>query len=164
MSTRSDATDPDAVMGERRRLINVAYRMLGSLAEAEDVVQEAYARWYAQSAEQRQAIEVPGAWLTTVASRICLNLLGSARVRREGYIGEWVPGPAPDPQLRDGTFVGTATRTVGLSQPGSACATRSPRSQVSRGRSHAAFGAHANRTSARSGSWMRTILPSSSGR
>jgi RNA polymerase sigma-70 factor, ECF subfamily len=96
MGTRSDATDPDAVMGERRRLINVAYRLLGSLAEAEDVVQEAYARWYALSAEQRQAIEVPGAWLTTVASRICLNLLGSARARREHYVGEWIPEPVPD--------------------------------------------------------------------
>jgi RNA polymerase sigma-70 factor (ECF subfamily) len=64
-----------AVMAERRRLINLAYRMLGSLAEAEDAVQETYARWYAMSAAQQEAIESPGAWLTTVASRICLDLL-----------------------------------------------------------------------------------------
>ena len=83
-------------MSERRQLINVAYRMLGSLAEAEDVVQEAYARWYALSAGQQQAIEVPGARLTTVTSRICLNLLGSARARRERYVGEWIPEPVPD--------------------------------------------------------------------
>ena len=83
-------------MSERRQLINVAYRMLGSLAEAEDVVQEAYARWYALSAGQQQAIEVPAAWLTTVTSRICLNLLGSARARRERYVGEWIPEPVPD--------------------------------------------------------------------
>jgi len=70
-------------MGERRRLINLAYRLLGSLAEAEDAVQEAYARWYALSPPQQEAIDSPGAWLSTVASRICLDLLGSARARRE---------------------------------------------------------------------------------
>ena len=108
MTTRSgpDAADrrrgrPDpglgAVMGERRRLINLAYRLLGSLAEAEDAVQEAYARWYAMTAQQQEAIENPGAWLTTVASRICLDLLGSARARRERYVGEWIPEPLPEP-------------------------------------------------------------------
>ncbi len=99
MSTRFEAGDDpglDAVMSERRRLINLAYRMLGSLAEAEDVVQETYARWYAMSPAQQEAIETPGAWLTTVASRICLNLLGSARARREQYVGEWIPEPLPD--------------------------------------------------------------------
>ena len=85
-----------AVMAERRRLINLAYRMLGSLADAEDAVQETYARWYAMSAEQQDAIESPGAWLTTVASRICLDLLRSARARRERYVGEWIPEPLPD--------------------------------------------------------------------
>jgi RNA polymerase sigma-70 factor (ECF subfamily) len=83
-------------MSERRQLINVAYRLLGSLAEAEDAVQETYARWYAMSRPQQAAIESPGAWLTTVASRICLNLLGSARARRERYVGEWIPEPIPD--------------------------------------------------------------------
>ena len=83
-------------MSERRQLINLAYRLLGSLAEAEDVVQEAYARWYAMSGREREAIKSPGAWLTTVASRICLNLLGSARARRETYVGEWIPEPLPD--------------------------------------------------------------------
>jgi RNA polymerase sigma factor (sigma-70 family) len=86
----------DAIMSERRRLINLAYRMLGSLADAEDVVQETYARWYALPREQQDAIESPGAWLTTVASRICLDLLGSARARRERYVGEWIPEPVPD--------------------------------------------------------------------
>jgi RNA polymerase sigma factor (sigma-70 family) len=84
-------------MGERRQLINLTYRLLGSLAEAEDAVQETYARWYAMSAQQQDAIESPGAWLTTVASRICLNLLGSARARRETYVGEWIPEPLPEP-------------------------------------------------------------------
>src|SRR5215468_421386 len=84
------------IMGERRQLINVAYRLLGSFAEAEDVVQETYARWYAMSRPQREAVESPGAWLTTVASRICLDLLGSARARRERYVGEWIPEPLPE--------------------------------------------------------------------
>ena len=91
----STASDLDAVMSERRQLINVTYRLLGSLAEAEDAVQETYARWYAMPAPQRDAIESPGAWLTTVASRICLTLLGSARARRETYVGEWIPEPLP---------------------------------------------------------------------
>ncbi|MEU7824203.1 RNA polymerase sigma factor SigJ [Catellatospora sp. NPDC049133] len=85
----------DAVMAERRQLINLAYRLLGSLAEAEDAVQETYARWYALSDEQRQAVESPGAWLTKVAGRICLDVLGSARARRERYVGEWIPEPLP---------------------------------------------------------------------
>jgi RNA polymerase sigma factor (sigma-70 family) len=83
-------------MSERRQLINLAYRLLGSLAEAEDVVQETYARWYAMSQPEQAAIDSPAAWLTTVASRICLNLLGSARARRERYVGEWIPEPLPD--------------------------------------------------------------------
>jgi len=86
-----------AVVSERRQLINLAYRLLGSLAEAEDAVQETYARWYAMSRQQQQAIESPGAWLTKVASRICLDLLGSARARRERYVGDWLPEPLPGP-------------------------------------------------------------------
>ncbi|MCE7010272.1 RNA polymerase sigma factor SigJ [Kibdelosporangium philippinense] len=90
-----------AIMNERRQLINLAYRMLGSLADAEDVVQETYARWYAMTREQQEAIETPAAWLTKVASRICLDLLGSARARRERYVGEWVPEPLPEASAAD---------------------------------------------------------------
>jgi len=79
----------DAIMSERRQLVNLAYRLLGSLAEAEDAVQETHARWYAMSAQRREAIANPCAWLTKVASRICLDLLGSAHARREQYVGEW---------------------------------------------------------------------------
>ncbi|MFI0486193.1 RNA polymerase sigma factor SigJ [Actinomadura sp. 9N215] len=107
-----DRPDPglDAIMSERRQLLNVAYRLLGSLADAEDTVQETYARWYAMSQEQRDAIESPGAWLTTVAGRICLNLLGSARARRETYVGEWIPEPLPErTEWIDGRPGGAAT-------------------------------------------------------
>jgi RNA polymerase sigma factor (sigma-70 family) len=93
----SISSEPDAVMAERRQLINLAYRLLGSLAEAEDAVQEAYARWYALAGRDQDAIASPGAWLSTVVSRICLNLLGSARVRRETYVGDWIPEPLPEP-------------------------------------------------------------------
>jgi RNA polymerase sigma-70 factor, ECF subfamily len=99
-STGPDDRPPDpslnAIMSERSRLINLAYRMLGSLADAEDVVQETYARWYAMSPQEQAAIETPVAWLTKVASRICLDQLRSARVRRESYVGEWIPEPLPD--------------------------------------------------------------------
>jgi RNA polymerase sigma factor (sigma-70 family) len=103
MSTHSgpgdDRHDPvlGAIVSERRQLINLTYRLLGSLADAEDVVQETYARWYAMTRQQQQAIESPGGWLMTVASRICLDLLGSARARRERYVGQWVPEPVPAP-------------------------------------------------------------------
>ncbi|SCF02788.1 RNA polymerase sigma-70 factor, ECF subfamily [Micromonospora viridifaciens] len=86
-----------AIMNERRQLINLAYRLLGSLADAEDVVQETYARWYALPRQQQDDIASPGAWLTKVASRLCLNVLSSARVRRETYVGEWIPEPLPEP-------------------------------------------------------------------
>jgi RNA polymerase sigma-70 factor (ECF subfamily) len=87
-----------AIMSERRQLINLAYRLLGSLADAEDVIQETYARWYALTPRQQDEIASPGAWLTKVASRICLDQLRSARARRERYVGEWIPEPLPDRQ------------------------------------------------------------------
>ncbi|WP_018531736.1 RNA polymerase sigma factor SigJ [Streptomyces sp. HmicA12] len=83
------------MMSERRRLTGLAYRLLGSLADAEDVVQETYSRWYAMPRERQDTIESPGAWLMKVAGRICLDQLRSARVRRESYVGEWIPEPVP---------------------------------------------------------------------
>ncbi|WP_030227931.1 RNA polymerase sigma factor SigJ [Streptomyces sp. NRRL WC-3626] len=85
----------DSVMAERHRLLSLAFRMMGTLADAEDVVQETYVRWYRLEPEKRDAIAAPAAWLTRVASRISLDLLGSARARRETYVGQWLPEPVP---------------------------------------------------------------------
>ncbi|MFE6916837.1 RNA polymerase sigma factor SigJ [Streptomyces rubiginosohelvolus] len=96
MSWGAAGTSADGIAGERRQLINVAYRLLGSVAESEDAVQEAYTRWYALPRGRRDEIISPGAWLTTVTGRICLDVLGSARARRERYVGAWLPDPLPD--------------------------------------------------------------------
>jgi RNA polymerase sigma-70 factor (ECF subfamily) len=77
-------------------LLSVCYRLVGTISEAEDAVQEAYARWYALPDEGRYEIGSPTAWLVTTASRICLDILGSARVARAAYVGEWLPEPVSD--------------------------------------------------------------------
>jgi RNA polymerase sigma-70 factor (ECF subfamily) len=84
----SDTAEP--AEGERRRLFGVAYRLLGTVADAEDAVQETFLRW--EQADQA-AIERPRGWLTTVLTRHCLDLLRSARARREEYVGTWLPEP-----------------------------------------------------------------------
>ncbi|MGW2683322.1 RNA polymerase sigma-70 factor [Streptomyces sp. NPDC001414] len=83
----------------RSRLFGIAYRVLGSAAEAEDVVQETWLRW--QNTDRSKVIE-PAAFLTTTATRLAINVAQSARVRRESYIGPWLPEPVDtrnDPQL-----------------------------------------------------------------
>ena len=77
----------------RRHLLGLAYRMLGSLAEAEDAVQDAYLRWHAVD---RDHVTDPRAFLTTATTRICLDALRSARARREEYVGPWLPEPVVD--------------------------------------------------------------------
>ena len=89
---------------ERPRLERVAYGVLGSLAEAEDVVQDAWLR-LRRTRESGTTIEDPAAWLTTVVSRLALDTLRSARVRRETYVGPWLPEPivrepGPTPEER----------------------------------------------------------------
>lgn len=74
----------------RPKLVRVAYRMLGSMADAEDVVQEAWLRWQATDREQ---VHVPEAFLRRVVARLCLDVLKSARARREDYVGTWLPDP-----------------------------------------------------------------------
>ncbi len=92
----------------RSHLFGVAYRMLGSRAEAEDAVQEAWLRY----SSARPEVDDLRAWLTTVVGRICLDVLRSARVRREAYVGSWLPEPIvsrlPDPAPEPGEHVARA--------------------------------------------------------
>lgn len=83
---------PDDFEAERPRLIRLAYRMLGSWAEAEDTVQDAWLRWSGAGGR----IDAPAAWLTRTVTRLCLDTLKSARARRETYIGPWLPEPFVD--------------------------------------------------------------------
>lgn len=94
---RGEALDLESVISERRLLISLGYRLLGSSADAEDAVQEAYLRWYRLTEQQQREISSPTGWLIKVVSRICLDMLGSARSRRERYIGQWLPEPIPNP-------------------------------------------------------------------
>lgn len=84
----SAETDPIAT--HRPRLFGLAYRMLGSVSLAEDMVQEAYVRWYSQP---RDEVASEGAFLTTIVTNLCLDHLKSARNQREIYPGEWLPEP-----------------------------------------------------------------------
>jgi RNA polymerase sigma-70 factor (ECF subfamily) len=104
---------------ERPRLVGLAYRMLGSLTEAEDVVQDAWLRW------QRAApgsVERPAAWLTTVTSRLAIDRLRAQRRRREEYVGPWLPEPvvvaaAPgdgDPSTPEGAAVRAESLQLGF--------------------------------------------------
>ncbi len=77
----------------RRRLLGLAYRMLGSMADAEDAVQETYLRWHAAD---RDRVSDPRAFLMTTTTRICLDMLTSARARHEEYVGPWLPEPVVD--------------------------------------------------------------------
>jgi RNA polymerase sigma-70 factor (ECF subfamily) len=84
---------------QRRRLFGIAYRMLGTVADAEDVVQETWIRW--QNTDHGQ-IREPAAFLATITTRISINVLQSAHSRRETYIGPWLPEPVntdDDPAL-----------------------------------------------------------------
>ena len=80
----------------RRRLTGLAYRMLGSLAEAEDIVQDAYLRWHKAD---RNTVADARAYLSSTVARLCLDHLKSARVRREQYVGPWLPEPIVDPSI-----------------------------------------------------------------
>lgn len=83
-------------LADRDRLFGIAYRMLGSVADAEDVVQDAWVRWRGVDVG---TIDRPAAFLTTIVTRLCLDRLDAARARRESYVGPWLPEPlvtAPD--------------------------------------------------------------------
>ncbi|HEY3026704.1 MAG TPA: RNA polymerase sigma factor SigJ [Pyrinomonadaceae bacterium] len=88
MSNPSESFEP-----YRQRLLGLAYRMLGSMADAEDAVQETYVRWHGAN---RTNVSDPRAFLMTTTTRICLDVLRSARARREEYVGPWLPEPIFD--------------------------------------------------------------------
>lgn len=91
----SSGPDPEQLFdAERPRLVGLAYRLLGSIADAEDVVQEAWIRW---ARADHDAIERPAAWLTTVVSRIGIDRLRVARRERVDYVGPWLPEPIVEP-------------------------------------------------------------------
>lgn len=92
-----DTSDIDSAAfftARRPRLQRIAYRMLGSLAEAEDVVQDAWLRWHGAD---RDAVLNPEAFLVRTVTRLCLDVLKSSRIKREEYIGPWLPEPFIDP-------------------------------------------------------------------
>ncbi|CAN5429249.1 RNA polymerase sigma-70 factor [soil metagenome] len=92
-SSRGPTARPEHIaefQAERARLMGLAYRMLGSVSDAEDVVQEAWIRW---ESVDRASIDRPAAWLTTVTSRIAIDRLHAQRRRREEYVGPWLPDP-----------------------------------------------------------------------
>lgn len=88
--SRQDSLDFERYRG---RLEAIAYRLLGSASDAEDMVQETYIRW---EAADYAAVRVPEAWLTKVLTNLCLTELSTARARRERYVGVWLPEPLPD--------------------------------------------------------------------
>jgi RNA polymerase sigma-70 factor (ECF subfamily) len=85
----------DLYLQLRPLLFSIAYRMLGSVADAEDVVQESFLRYHAHAADAD--VESPKAYLSAVATRLCIDQLRSARVRRESYVGTWLPEPLVGP-------------------------------------------------------------------
>lgn len=89
----ADRFDTDRFEASRNRLASLAYRLLGSAADAEDAVQDAFLHW--QAADRRR-IEVPEAWLTKVVTNLCLDRLRSAHARRERAAGSWLPEPVLD--------------------------------------------------------------------
>ncbi|MEV4245849.1 sigma-70 family RNA polymerase sigma factor [Streptosporangium canum] len=92
-STATDRFDTSRFEASRNRLASLAYRLLGSAADAEDAVQDAFLHW---QAADRQRIKVPEAWLTKVVTNLCLDRLRSAQVRRERTVGAWLPEPLLD--------------------------------------------------------------------
>lgn len=83
-------TDEDAFEAHRSHLMAIAYRMTGSVADAEDILQDAYLRW---CRTDREAVRKPRAFLSKTVTRLCIDSLESARARREQYVGPWLPEP-----------------------------------------------------------------------
>ena len=95
----SPVEEADAFQALRPKLLRIAYRMVGSLAEAEDIVQDAWLRW---SRADRDQVSNPAAFLSRTVTRLCLDHLKSARVKRETYVGFWLPEPLIEGSDADG--------------------------------------------------------------
>src|SRR5882672_4405612 len=104
--TGGDAARLETFDQHRGLLFSVAYRMLGSVADAEDILQETFIRWLQASGDD---IRSPKAFLITIITRLCINHLQSARVQREEYVGQWLPEPL---------FTGDGSDPASLSQTG----------------------------------------------
>jgi RNA polymerase sigma-70 factor (ECF subfamily) len=100
MSTATVGDGVQAFEAHRRALLGLAYRMLGSRTEADDVVQDAYLRWHASD---RTVVEEPRRYLNTVVARLCLDRMNSARARHETYPGPWLPEPVVDEDFDAGS-------------------------------------------------------------
>lgn len=100
MATDLDLFNLDLFKKHRPRLLGIAYRMLGSRADADDILQEAWLRWHGA---ERDDIDNAEAWLVTVTTRLCIDRLRTVRIERERYVGPWVPEPIVSVLLSDET-------------------------------------------------------------
>src|SRR5262249_49429035 len=102
LSSRGGLRVAEAFEDLRPLLFSIAYRMVGSVAEAEDIVQEAFLRYHRTVFEDGREIESPKAYLSAITTRLAIDHLRSARVRKESYVGEWLPEPLlTDPSSPD---------------------------------------------------------------
>lgn len=91
--TRVVAANLEIFSGQRSRLLGIAYRMLGSRADAEDVVQDTWLRWHERDSQRLRSTE---AWLTTTVTRLSIDRLRSAKAQRAVYFEPWLPEPLPE--------------------------------------------------------------------
>lgn len=111
MSATSTPDDSDRFEHERPRLTGLAYRITGSLTDAEDAVQETWIRWAARDTDR---VDNPAGWLTTVTSRLALDRLRAQRRRREEYLGPWLPDPVPTARSVEETAELAESLTLGF--------------------------------------------------
>jgi RNA polymerase sigma-70 factor (ECF subfamily) len=105
-------SSPLATFNEHRTLLfSIAYRMVGSVADAEDVLQDAFIRWQQASHDD---IRSPKAFLVTIVSRLCINHLQTARVQREEYVGQWLPEPVVTDSASDPTSAVWADESISM--------------------------------------------------
>jgi RNA polymerase sigma factor (sigma-70 family) len=116
-----DTTDADRFESYRPLMFSIAYRMLGSVSEADDVVQEAFLRFH-EALMRETSIESPRSYLATITTRASIDHLRRARARREQYVGEWLPepvleGPLPDAEEEHEEALEAPGRGMGLWNP-----------------------------------------------